>query len=60
MHLKWLWPVHAIHHSDPVVNGLTTYRIHILEALVMWGSYTILLTWARHARRRNRYRWRYS
>jgi sterol desaturase/sphingolipid hydroxylase (fatty acid hydroxylase superfamily) len=21
MHLKWLWPVHAIHHSDPVVNG---------------------------------------
>jgi sterol desaturase/sphingolipid hydroxylase (fatty acid hydroxylase superfamily) len=45
MHWKWLWPVHAIHHSDPVVNGLTTYRIHILEALVMWGSYTILLTW---------------
>ncbi|WP_044590577.1 sterol desaturase family protein [Bradyrhizobium sp. LTSPM299] len=45
MHLKWLWPVHAIHHSDPVVNGLTTYRIHILEAFVMWGSYTILLTW---------------
>ncbi|WP_426438943.1 sterol desaturase family protein [Bradyrhizobium genosp. P] len=45
MHLNWLWPVHAIHHSDPVVNGLTTYRIHILEALVMWGSYTILLTW---------------
>ncbi|TIV70215.1 MAG: sterol desaturase family protein [Mesorhizobium sp.] len=45
MHLKWLWPVHAIHHSDPVVNGLTTYRVHALEMLVMWGSYTILLTW---------------
>ncbi|WP_092513370.1 sterol desaturase family protein [Afipia sp. GAS231] len=45
MHLKWLWPVHAIHHSDPVVNGLTAYRIHILEALVMWGSYIIMLTW---------------
>lgn len=45
MHMKWLWPVHAIHHSDPDVNALTTYRIHALETLVMWGSYTILLTW---------------
>ncbi len=45
MHLPWLWPVHAIHHSDPDVNGLTAYRIHILEGLVMWVSYTLLLTW---------------
>ena len=45
MHMKWLWPVHAIHHSDPDVNALTTYRVHALETLVMWGSYTILLTW---------------
>ncbi|MEW6630580.1 MAG: sterol desaturase family protein [Pseudomonadota bacterium] len=45
MHQPWLWPVHAIHHSDPVVNGMTSYRIHALESLVMWGSYTILLTW---------------
>jgi sterol desaturase/sphingolipid hydroxylase (fatty acid hydroxylase superfamily) len=44
-HMKWLWPVHAIHHSDPDVNALTTYRIHALETLVMWGSYTIMLTW---------------
>lgn len=45
MHLPWLWPVHAIHHSDPDVNGLTAYRVHVLEALVMWTSYTLLLTW---------------
>lgn len=45
LHTRWFWPVHAIHHSDPDVNGLTAYRIHILEALVMWSSYTILLTW---------------
>lgn len=45
LHTKWFWPVHAIHHSDPDVNGLTTYRIHILEGLVMWGSYIIMLTW---------------
>ena len=45
LHLKWLWPIHAIHHSDPDVNGLTAYRVHMLEGLVMWGSYTLLLTW---------------
>lgn len=45
LHLKWLWPIHAVHHSDPDVNGLTAYRVHMLEGLVMWGSYTLLLTW---------------
>jgi sterol desaturase/sphingolipid hydroxylase (fatty acid hydroxylase superfamily) len=45
MHLPWLWPVHAIHHSDPEVNGTTAYRIHILEKLVMWISYVLLLSW---------------
>jgi sterol desaturase/sphingolipid hydroxylase (fatty acid hydroxylase superfamily) len=45
MHTAWLWPVHAIHHSDPDVTGLTAYRVHMLEGLVMWTSYTVLLTW---------------
>ncbi|MVA97172.1 hypothetical protein GN330_07915 [Nitratireductor sp. CAU 1489] len=45
MHLRWVWPVHAIHHSDPDVNGLTAYRVHALEALVMWTSYILLLSW---------------
>lgn len=45
MHRPLLWPVHAIHHSDPEVSGLTTYRIHMLEGLVMWTSYTVLLSW---------------
>ncbi|MFZ5733673.1 MAG: sterol desaturase family protein [Pseudomonadota bacterium] len=45
MHRPLLWPVHAIHHSDPDVTGLTTYRIHMLEGLVMWTSYTVLLSW---------------
>jgi sterol desaturase/sphingolipid hydroxylase (fatty acid hydroxylase superfamily) len=45
MHLRWLWPVHAIHHSDHNVNGLSAYRVHVLETAVMWGSYTILLSW---------------
>jgi sterol desaturase/sphingolipid hydroxylase (fatty acid hydroxylase superfamily) len=45
MHMSWLWPVHAIHHSDPEVNGLTGYRIHFLEALIMALSYVVLLSW---------------
>lgn len=37
---RWLhgrigWPIHAIHHSDPHVNGLTAYRVHFLELVVM-------------------------
>ncbi|MBD8891793.1 sterol desaturase family protein [Roseibium litorale] len=45
MHMGWLWPVHAIHHSDPEVNGLTGYRIHFLEVFIMAASYVILLSW---------------
>ena len=45
MHLRWLWPVHAVHHSEQAVNGLTTLRVHGLEALVMTMSYTLLLSW---------------
>lgn len=45
LHLKWLWPIHAIHHSDTHVSGLTSYRIHALESLVMLTTYTVLLTW---------------
>lgn len=45
MHQPWLWPVHAIHHSDPDVTGLTAYRVHVFEGLVMWVSYTLLLSW---------------
>lgn len=45
MHQPWLWPVHAIHHSDPDVTGLTTYRVHLFETFVMWVSYTLMLSW---------------
>lgn len=45
LHLRHLWPIHAIHHSDPDVNGLTAYRIHFLEGFAMWIAYVLLLTW---------------
>lgn len=30
LHESALWPIHAIHHSDPDVTGLTSYRVHFL------------------------------
>lgn len=34
--VNWLWPIHAIHHSDEDVNGLTTYRVHFIEPVTMY------------------------
>lgn len=45
MHTEWGWPTHAAHHSDTHVNAFTTYRVHFFEAIVMSGSYIVLLTW---------------
>jgi sterol desaturase/sphingolipid hydroxylase (fatty acid hydroxylase superfamily) len=47
---RWLhgrigWPVHAIHHSDPHVNGLTAYRVHALELVVMRFFGILLFGW---------------
>ncbi|MCB1701217.1 MAG: sterol desaturase family protein [Pseudomonadales bacterium] len=32
--VSWLWPIHAIHHSDVNVDVSTSYRHHPLEPLV--------------------------
>lgn len=45
MHKSLLWPVHAIHHSEANMTGLTTYRVHFLEPFIMGVSYVILLSW---------------
>ena len=45
MHMKWVWPIHAIHHSDEAVNGLTALRVHFLELIFMRCSYIVLLSW---------------
>ncbi|HBO12919.1 MAG TPA: hypothetical protein DD491_09065 [Halieaceae bacterium] len=31
---RWLWPLHAIHHSDTDMDASTTYRHHPLEPLI--------------------------
>lgn len=33
--IDWLWPLHAVHHSDIDVDVATSYRHHPLEALVI-------------------------
>ena len=45
MHTRWIWPIHAVHHSDTHVNFLTSYRVHFLEGVFMDVSYVVLLTW---------------
>lgn len=31
---RWLWPIHAVHHSDVDVDVTTSYRHHPLESLI--------------------------
>ena len=45
MHTRWLFPIHAMHHSDQEVNVLTTYRVHIFEVLFMRLGYVVFLSW---------------
>jgi len=45
MHMDWLWPIHAIHHSETEMNGMTTYRVHFLESLFIALSYVLFLSW---------------
>ena len=42
---KVLWPIHAIHHSDPDVTALTTYRVHFFEPIVVRTFYIVFLSW---------------
>lgn len=45
MHHRWLWPIHAIHHSDQAMTGATLFRVHIFETIWMQVSYIFLLSW---------------
>ena len=38
---RWLWRLHAVHHSDTDVDASTALRFHPLEAALQYG----LLTW---------------
>ena len=44
-HTSFLWPMHAVHHSDTQMHYLSWYRGHILEMIFIQGGYLILATW---------------
>lgn len=45
MHTRWFWPIHAIHHSDEEMNGLTTFRVHVLEAIQTKAATLFFMSW---------------
>lgn len=44
-HVSFLWPMHAVHHSDTQMHYLTWYRAHVVELVVIQGGYVLLATW---------------
>jgi sterol desaturase/sphingolipid hydroxylase (fatty acid hydroxylase superfamily) len=32
--IPWLWPIHAVHHTDVEIDVSTSYRHHVIEPLV--------------------------
>lgn len=45
LHTKYLWCIHALHHSDAHMTWTTTYRIHLFEWVVMSFVYVALMGW---------------
>ncbi len=45
LHAQAFWPIHGVHHSDADMNWTTTYRIHILETVMMQLTYLIVMSW---------------
>lgn len=41
-HSRWLWPLHAIHHSAEEVHWTTTFRVHPLNYLLYTTSVAIV------------------
>lgn len=45
LHTRGFWDIHAVHHSDEVLNWTTSSRVHVLEIVVMQMSYILLASW---------------
>ena len=45
LHTRGFWDIHAVHHSDEVLNWTTSSRVHVLELVVMQISYILLASW---------------
>ncbi len=44
MHMKYLWPIHAIHHCSSKLTWLSTERFHLLNHIVTMSIGAILIT----------------
>lgn len=45
LHTRWLWGVHAVHHSDLKMTWTTSYRVHVLEGIQMALGSILMLSW---------------
>lgn len=45
MHSRFLWGIHAIHHSDADINWTTSYRIHVFEWVIMSLGFLLIMGW---------------
>jgi len=45
LHMKWLWPTHAVHHSDTELHFLSWSRGHFLEQSVIASGIFLTSAW---------------
>lgn len=45
MHTSWLWPAHAVHHSDTDLHFLSWSRSHVVETVIIYGATILGATW---------------
>ena len=45
LHSRWLWPMHAVHHSDPDLHFLSWDRAHFTEQVFIQLSFFFALSW---------------
>jgi sterol desaturase/sphingolipid hydroxylase (fatty acid hydroxylase superfamily) len=45
LHTSWLWPSHAVHHSDPELHFLSWSRGHFVEQFVIAACLVVTSSW---------------
>lgn len=45
LHTRFFWGVHAVHHADKHMTWTTSYRVHVLEGLLMAFGVILLSGW---------------
>lgn len=45
LHESWIWPIHAVHHSDTQLHFLSWSRAHFIETAVLSSSLLVMGSW---------------